>query len=147
MVNKEKRKGISWEKQFVELILERIDDVNKAKRIAGSGAIGTILEEPLLTGDVILEFPGFSKKFRVECKTGYGGSKQLTLKKEWFDKIIEEAKNSYSIPLLACKFLDARENGTKYFISLDINTFVEIINYVNNLKRELDLNYESMGNN
>lgn len=143
MVNKEKRKGTDWERQFVELILNRIEK-SKAKRIAGSGAIGTILDEPLLTGDVILEFPAFPKKFRVECKVGYGGSKQLTVKKEWFDKIIEEAKSSYSIPLIACKFLGAKENGVKYFLALDIDTFCDIINWINELKHELDLHYESM---
>ena len=141
MVNKEKRKGTDWERQLVDLILNRVEK-SKAKRIAGSGALGTALEEPALTGDVILEFPGFSKKFRVECKVGYGGNKQLTVKKEWFDKINEEAKSSYSIPMLACKFLDARENGVKYFVALDINTFCDIINYVNDLKKELDMHYE-----
>ena len=142
MVNKEKRKGTDWEKQFVDIILNRVER-SKAKRIAGSGAMGTILEEPLLTGDVLLEFPGFPQKFRVECKTGYGGSKQLTIKKVWLDKIKEEAKNSYSIPMIACKFLDARENGVKYFLTLDIQTFCDIINYVNSLKKELDLVYGS----
>ena len=140
--NKQKIKGTYWENEFVDLINENVGDAI-AKRIAGSGMIGTILEEPLLTGDVIIKFSGFPRKFRVECKTGYGGSKQLTLQKEWFTKIIKEAKQSYDYPLLAFKFLGARESGgVQYFVALDFDTFVEIINYIDDLKKELDLHYK-----
>lgn len=140
MVNKQKRKGTDWENQLVDLLNNNIEK-GKAKRIAGSGMIGTIMQEPLLTGDVKANYPGFHKSFKIEAKTGYGGSKQLAIKKEWFDKIIEEAESSYSIPLIACKFLNAK-SGVKYFVAIDFSTFCDIINYVNDLKKELDLNYE-----
>lgn len=142
MVNKQKRKGTDWERQLVKLLEDNIEK-SQVKRIAGSGAIGTTLNEPLLTGDVIAYFPGFSKKFRIEAKTGYGGETQITLKREWFNKIREEAKNTYSIPLLALKFSGARKDGgTQFFVALDIQDFCDIINYVNSLKREIDLLYE-----
>lgn len=144
MVNRQKVKGTNWERELVKLIEDNIPR-SKAKRIAGSGAIGTTLNEPLLCGDLIVYFPGFSKKFRIEAKTGYGGSKQLTIKKEWLDKIGEEAKNTYSIPALAGKFLDAR-SGVKHFIVLDFSTFCGIINTTNELKNELDLLYEKLAN-
>jgi len=72
-----------------------------------------------------------NRPVRIECKVGYGGNTQLTVKKEWIDKIKKEAENSYSYPMLACKFLGARKSeGVKYFVILDFDTFVDIINYV-----------------
>jgi len=142
MVNRQKRKGSDWENQLVKLLEENIDGC-KAKRIAGSGAIGTTLGEPLLTGDVLLGVPGFDKKFRIEAKVGYGGVTQVAVKREWFNKIAEEASNSYSIPALACKFSGSRKaDGIQYFIGLDFSTFCDIINYVNDLRKELDLLYK-----
>lgn len=130
MVNRQKRKGTAWENDIVKLIQDRIPG-SKAKRIAGSGAIGTTMGEPLLTGDIIIELPGFNKKFRTEAKVGYGGDTQLTLKREWLNKIKEEADRSYDYPMLMCKFSGSRKSdGIQYFVSLDFDTFVEIINYV-----------------
>lgn len=138
MVNKMKIKGTNWENQFVSILLNNIGE-SSVKRIAGSGAIGTSISEPLLQGDVIANFLGFSKKFRVEAKVGYGGDTQLTVKKEWFDKIKMEAENSNCYPMIACKFSGAkRKNGVQYFIALDMETFCDIINYVDDLKKELD---------
>ena len=136
MVNKQKVKGVLWERELVNLLQNEIKG-SKVKRIAGSGAIGSILNEPLLQGDVVAEFPGFTKKFRLEAKTGYGGAKQLTVKKEWLDKISEEARSSYSIPVLSCKFSGAR-SGVKYFFVLDFDTFCGIINRVGYLYRLVD---------
>jgi len=148
MVNKKKIKGTQWENLFVELIQEKIPMTLKAKRIAGSGAIGTALNEPLLKGDVVVEFYGFPRKFRIETKVGYGGEKQLTVQKEWINKIIEEADETYSYPLVACKFSGARKaDGVQYFLILDFDTFCDIINYTNQLKRELDLLYDKIEKN
>jgi len=145
VVNRQKRKGTDWERQLVDLLEGNIRGV-KAKRIAGSGAIGTILGEPLLSGDVIVSFTGFPKTFRIEAKTGYGGVSQLTIKREWINKIIEEANNTYSMPMLACKFSGSKKDGgVQYFFILDFSTFCGIINYVNDLKREVDLLYDELG--
>src|SRR3990172_8579140 len=116
MVNKKKRKGTDWETKLVELFNSNIEKAI-AKRIPASGALGTQLSEGLLTGDVSAKFPGFSRVFKIEAKTGYGGAKE----------------------------------GIKYFIVIDFNTFCDIINYVGDLKKELDLVYEkfsekSLGN-
>jgi hypothetical protein len=142
LVNKQKIKGTNWEKDFIALLEKAIPE-SKGKRIAGSGSLGTVLNEPLLSGDVVIFFPGFSKKFRGECKIGYGGEKQMTIKKEWFDKIKTEAQNAYCIPLVALKFSGARRiDGIQYVIAFDFDSFVELINYVNELKKELDLKYK-----
>lgn len=138
MTNKQKIKGTSWENLFVDMLSEKIGE-SKVKRIAGSGALGTSLSEPLLQGDVIAEFKGFPKKFRIECKVGYGGESQLTVQRAWLNKIHEEAQNSNSVPLLACKFSNARKSGgIQYFLAIDFDTFCDIINYVDDLKKELD---------
>lgn len=136
MVNKQKRKGTDWERQLVKLIEENIEGAI-AKRIPGSGAIGTILLEPGLTGDVKARFKGFPQEFKIEAKVGYGGSKQLTVKREWLNKIKEEAETSYSIPLLACKFSGSRlVDGIQYFIALDFSTFCGIMNYIASISEE-----------
>ena len=130
MSNPKKRKGTAWENLFAEMLEEKIEEA-KAKRIPGSGAIGTIVKEPFLQGDVRAVFKGFNKPFKFEAKVGYGGSKQLTIKKEWLDKIKEEASYDYSIPALACKFSGARlKDGVQYFIILDFDTFCDIMNIV-----------------
>ena len=130
MSNPKKVKGTGWENLFTELLNENIDGA-KAKRIPGSGAIGTIVKEPFLQGDIRAVFEGLSRAFKFEAKVGYGGSKQLTVKKEWIDKIIEEAKNDYSIPALACKFSGARKkDGVQYFVVLDFQTFCDIMNVI-----------------
>jgi hypothetical protein len=119
-------------------LLEEKIPKSKVKRIPASGAIGTSLGEPLLTGDVKLEVPCLPRKLKIEAKVGYGGETQLTVKKEWLDKIKMEAKNDYSYPLLACKFSGSRA-GVRYFISMDFDTFCDIINYMNELKTSLDI--------
>jgi Holliday junction resolvase len=138
MVNKSKQKGTRWESDLVKLLEEHIKGAT-VKRIAGSGAIGTSLNEPLLCGDLIAKFPGIPKTFRIEAKVGYGGNKQMTFFKEWLDKIKEEADRTYSYPVVACKFLGAREtDGVKYFLALDFLTFCDIMNYIIKLEKELN---------
>jgi len=139
--NRQKEKGSRWERDFVNLLL---DNGLHAKRVAGSGALGTTLEEPLLMGDVTARIDGFQRDFIFECKTGYGGSKQLTIKREWFDKIKAEALSRYSIPALACKFSGARQaEGTQYFIAFDFDTFLELVRYVDDMEEELIRMYET----
>jgi hypothetical protein len=137
MVNRQKVKGTAWENDLVKILNSNIRNI-KAKRVAGSGALGTMLGESLLMGDVVLEGDFLPKKIRIEAKVGYGGAKQLTVQKEWLDKINEEAKASYSIPMLACKFSGARaKDGVQYFVALDINTFCDIINHIELLNKRL----------
>lgn len=127
MTNKNKRKGSDWERQLVDLLNENLD--GKFKRVPGSGAMGTLLNEGRLTGDVVGKVNGLSKELRIECKTGYGGSKQLTIQKEWLDKIGEEAGNTFAFPLLVAKFSGAR-SGVKDFVVMDIDVFIELLNIV-----------------
>ena len=107
MVGKAKRKGTDFERLAVELLNKLIKKSNW-KRVAGSGAIGTIMDEPLLQSDISGYINALPKRFKVEAKVGYGGATQLSLKKEWLDKVAEEASNSYAYPMLIGKFSGAR---------------------------------------
>lgn len=131
MVNKQKRKGTDWERKLAKVFNKKLTDA-EFKRVPGSGALGTIMNESRLSGDVKGKVPFLSKEFTVEAKTGYGGSKQHVVKKEWLDKIREEAEASYSIPMVACKFSNAR-TGAKHFVVLDFDAFIEIMEEGNKL--------------
>ena len=103
--------------------------------------------ESNLTGDLSGEVTSFPKKLKGECKVRYsnsktGEAKSLSLKKEWIDKIREEASLNYSFPFFAGKFENVR-SGTKYFIALDVEEFAYLLNLIYDLQHELDLNYES----
>lgn len=141
MVNKQKQKGSAWEHQVVEILNDKVDG-SQWKRIVGSGAIGTSMREPLLTGDIKGDVYSFYKKLRGECKTGYGGEKQFTLKKEWLDKIKMEAEQSNGMPFLVGKFLGAR-TGIKHFVVLDLNVFIELLNEYTSLKNDYDKLFEA----
>lgn len=138
MVN-QKRKGTNWEREARNLLIEKLN--GSWHRITGSGALGTNLEEPLLLGDLVGKLNSFAKTFRLEAKVGYGGAKQMVIKKAWLDKIREEANSSFSIPALICKFSGAKD-GSKFFIVLDLDAFVEILLNAEKLKRELNKLYE-----
>lgn len=140
MTNKQKIKGTKWENDAVK----RLNDfAGKWKRVPSSGAMGTILNEPLLLGDIQGDTAFFNKKFVLEAKVGYGGSKQLTIQKEWFDKVAKEAESNFAYPGVICKFLDARV-GVRHFISFDLDTFGEMLVYVKKLSDELDRVYTEL---
>jgi Holliday junction resolvase len=136
---KGKQKGNTFEKALADLLNKYLKG-SVWKRIPMSGAIGTAMHEPDLQGDVVGSIKSFDKKFRIEAKVGYGGATQLTLKKEWLDKIIEDSKNSNSIPLMVGKFSGARE-GTRVFVAMDLTTFCEIINRTTDFYEEMIKSY------
>jgi Holliday junction resolvase len=124
VVNKNKQKGSRWEKELVELLNENLPGL--FKKVPGSGALGTQLGENLLTADVVGKVDNIPNQFKIECKVGYGGSTQLTIKKEWLDKVKKEADASFSIPVLAGKFSGSRL-GVRHFVVLDLETFIDIV--------------------
>jgi len=135
MVINQKRKGNNFEREAAEKLKELLD--GNWKRIAGSGALGTNMQEPLLGGDLVGKIDAFPKTFRLEAKVGYGGAKQLTFQKEWLEKIRLEAERTYSIPGVICKFSGAKGEN-KYFIVLDMEAFTEIILTAEKLRKEVD---------
>jgi Holliday junction resolvase len=81
-----------------------------AMRSPASGALD------VFKSDVITD------KFRIECKTKEKPSKQIVVKKEWLDKIEQEAFLSNKTPLLAFSFGTSQD-----YIALRIEDFLEII--------------------
>lgn len=141
MPNAMKRKGSDFERFAVEILNTLIKDAD-FKRVPGSGALGTALGEPLLTADIVGRVKSIPAPFRIECKNGYNSSKdaeikQFTLKKEWLDKIREEADANYGLPLLMGKFSGAR-SGIKVFVAMDVEMFARIINHITKLQDQLD---------
>ena len=126
MPSKSKRKGSDWERQAVEILNKAIVGGN-FKKIPGSGMLGTILSEPLLTADIVGHIDSIPRALKIECKVGYGSAKQFTMKKEWLDKVKMEAQSDYSLPLLLGKFSGARE-GVRAFVVMDLEAFAEFIN-------------------
>lgn len=140
MSNPQKRKGSDFERLAVD-IFNRLIRKSIWRRIPGSGAIGTILSESLLTADIKGEMEAVPKKFKVEAKVGYNSSKdkeikQFTLKKEWLDKVALEAQASYGIPMLVGKFSGARD-GTKVFVVMDVEVFADLMNRITELHEDL----------
>lgn len=140
MVNAKKIKGSRFENEAVDTLNELISGAN-FKRVPGSGAIGTILRESSLTGDIKGEVKLFPKKFKGECKVGYsnqttGEAKSFSLKKQWLDKIKEEAGQNFSFPLFMGKFENVR-SGVKTFVVLDVKDFAYLINMITQLQKDL----------
>ena len=127
-IKHKKAKGANWEREAVKL-LEELVDSSSWKRIAGSGAIGTTLGEPFLRGDIVGDIPHLGRTLRGEAKVGYGGATQISFKREWLEKIREEAEGTYSIPFVVCKFSGAR-GEVKHFVALDFEAFADILNQV-----------------
>ncbi len=140
MVNKNKIKGTRWERDAVKILNKNFPDV--WKRIPGSGAIGTILDMPILKGDLSGKYPFLPKRFVAEAKVGYGGT-QMTVSKEWFDKIKLEAEQNFSLPLVLLKFEKATA-GVKHIVAMDIDTWDELLAYIDELKKDLDTSYERL---
>lgn len=141
MVNKAKIKGSNFEREVTKILMDLIPG-SEWKRIPGSGAIGTIIGESLLTGDIVGKIENYPVRFKGECKAGYNSStnkevKQFTIKKEWLDKIFEQAQAIYSLPVLFCKFDNAR-SGTKVMAVMDVDVFAELINRYTILQESLD---------
>lgn len=139
--SKSKNKGSGFERDAVNLLNEKIK-YSKFRRIPGSGSIGTIMDEALLTGDISGIVEGFPKTFKIEAKVGYNNStnkevKQFTLKKEWLDKVIMQAENNFSFPFLIGKFSNAR-SGVSTFVVLDIDNFAYLINQITMIQTTLN---------
>jgi len=142
MVSTSKAKGSKFEKDLVDYLNKNLVS-GIFKRIPTSGAIGTLINEPFLKGDVTGKVLGIPKKLKGECKVGYGGVTQLAVKREWLNKIIDEAGQDYSIPFLAGKFSGARtKDGVQMFVILDMETFVYLLNTISTLQKELDEIYK-----
>lgn len=135
--NRAKDYGTEFEYQFRNALNE-VDGV-EAKRIPGSGALGTITGWNNLDSDVIFSVPGIPVSWKVECKAGYGkkgsGEKSMTVFQKWFQGIREQADKTQSIPLVAMKFKSARGEA-KHIVGFDLRGFIQLLRYVVKLYNE-----------
>lgn len=128
-----KQKGKRWEYDARDQLNEMFP--NTWKRIPSSGAIGTIVEIPHLTGDLIGKYEFIPYVLRAECKVGYGG-KDMTIHKEWFDKIRREAEENFNnLPCVVIKFDGSRE-GVRYFMALDFQAWFDLLKWIEKLHTE-----------
>ena len=135
-MNKNKDYGYAWERELVS----EFKTFGDAKRQPGSGAWGTITKDASLQGDLSFSVDGF--KFLVEAKAGYGGSNSITLKREWLDKVTEEASRQVPsrIPILALKMRGGRTDNSKLIV-MSLNTFVQLLKRLEGLLKDLDAAY------
>lgn len=136
MPNRQKQKGTDFERLAVEL-LNKLIKKSFWKRVPASGALGTVMHETILTSDINGVVDAFPKKVKLEAKVGYGGATQFTLKKEWLDKVAQEADVAYAFPALIGKFSGARD-GVKVFVVLDIEQFAYLLNLITDLSEDED---------
>lgn len=74
-----------------------------------------------------------TNKFRIECKTKVKPSKQMIIKKEWLDKISEEAFYSGKIGLLAFSFGDNKD-----YIAIDSKEFLTLMEELEDLRKKVE---------
>lgn len=141
MTNPSKIKGSKWENDAADLLNKEFP--NTWRRTPMSGALGTIMNEPLLGADVLGKYEFLPFKFLAEAKVGYGGS-NMQIKKDWFDKIKSTAEKAYGIPVVLLKFLGAR-SGVKHVIAMDFETWNKLMAYIELLHdRENDKNLRNL---
>lgn len=134
MVIDSKAKGKRWEKDAVEILNTRFPST--WKRVPASGALGTQLNMPDLTSDLVGAYYFLPFKIRADAKTGYGGATQLALKREWLDKIRKEAENiPNSVPCVLGKFSGSR-GEEKHFIVLDFQAWEKLLESIEELYQE-----------
>lgn len=141
MPNPQKRKGTRWETDSVKLLNQKFPNV--WRRIAMSGALGTMLDMPILMPDISGKYEHMSNGIVGECKVGYGG-KMMTIQKDWFDHIRGvAAKNYAAVPAVVLKFEKSR-TGVKHIICLDFEAWDDLMGEMESMHNELVVLHEKI---
>jgi Holliday junction resolvase len=137
MTNPQKIKGTNWERVLAKQLGEHAE---VAKRIPGSGALGTTLGDSRLTGDVYVKYKFMPRSLKIEAKYGYGGSTQMTIKRLWMTKVREESSANNSIPAVAIKFRDVTGGDTESskWICFTVEDWNGLVKYLNELFDDLE---------
>lgn len=130
-----KQKGARWERDAVKILNEQYE--HTWKKVPGSGALGTILSIDELKADLVGRYYFLPFTFRGEAKTGYGGAKQLAVKREWLEKVRGQAEGAFlhEVPILIAKFSGSRSD-VRYFTILDFDAFHDILEAAETLYNE-----------
>jgi len=137
MASKSKQIGTRWERELSKVLAEHADT---SRRIPGSGAIGTITGTPGLTGDVVVTYPFLNRPIKIECKYGYGGSKSMSVKREWMEKIRQEAEQNNNIPAVSIKFRDVTSGDIESakWICFSVEDWNALMGYFSELFDDLE---------
>ena len=137
MVNKSKIKGSKWERDLAKALSAQAEI---SKRIPGSGAIGTTIGEPGLMGDLVVTYKFLPAPLKIEAKYGYGGSTQMTVKREWMEKIREQASYDNTIPAVSIKFRDVTGGDIESakWICFSVEDWNRITEHLNELFEDLE---------
>ena len=133
MSNPNRDYGLNWERELVNIFRE-FDE--RSLRTPNSGAYGTVANIASLQGDVRFSLDGFH--FLIEAKAGYGGSKSMSVKREWMDKTIKEATNQRPkrFPILALKFKNSKTPSGR-LIAFTLKDFVDLLRKIDSLIKDL----------
>lgn len=128
--------GLRWERKLAKLL--------GGRRQPSSGAFGTQHHDAALTGDVVVKLPWFNKMFHIECKTGYGSSRTLSLKREWFTKVRQEAKLANRYPVVAIKFkgVTGGDRGSAMVLCINVDTWKKMMKELEYMYLELLSKYD-----
>jgi len=119
---------------------------NVWRRIPGSGAFGTQMDYGQLKGDLMGKYSFLPFTFRAEAKVGYGGAKQITMKREWFDKVREEAACNFNeLACVVMKYSNAHPPNTQHVIAFDFETFQKILDIIESMQDEIIELYAEVG--
>lgn len=125
--------GLNWERELVKML----QGLGAARRNPNSGAFGTQSNDPDLQGDVRFEVDGL--RFLIEAKAGYGGVGSITFKREWLDKVTEEATRAIPnrIPVVALKMRGDRAKNGKLIV-MSVEVFKGILEHIVELENKLE---------
>lgn len=137
MPSKSKEIGARWERELAEKLGEQAE---YAKKIPGSGALGTILKEAQLTADVVAKYKFFQKLFKIEAKYGYGGEKQMTVYREWMEKVRMQSRDNSYIPAVAIKFrgVMSGDRESAKWICFSIEDWNDMMKFLNELFSDME---------
>jgi len=136
------QKGKAFERETAVLAGESAKGKKYGRRIARSGAIGTVEGIAQLAGDVRWMLPWLDSEIHLECKHGYDKSKTdqktMTIYKEWFDKHMAQSKTFDFYPAWAFKFNLTRQNGMSKMVVIPFPVMERVLYEANNVYEELE---------
>lgn len=99
LTNSQKKEGISFENRGAKKYSQAVKhSKDAARRQIGSGAFGGMLGDVITEEELTSSISEFKERGGVDAR----GKKQITIKKEWLDKLKEEAdhmhKDYYFLP-------------------------------------------------
>ncbi len=126
MGRRAKQAGSRWERDAAK---ELSKHSGEWKRIPGSGALSHTFKDVSLSSDLVGKYPWWVKSLRGEAKYGYGGQKQMAVKREWFTKNRKEALEAHGLPCLLIKFRDVMggDRESAKVICFNFDTWIKMM--------------------